>query len=264
MPSDEEGFAIDTRPQKRRRLDDEQNSPPSSADELAPTSQHVTPKPLPGNRKVRRDSETSSKDPGQGSPRPARGNSPDELEHAAAHDNEGERRASRAQSPGANGESEADSTNPKPDSTPLHQESHDESDSEHDLVAAPGAREHDDTNGDNEDTPRASRFYLHDGQQDSPKPGSSPVGSSPVPTPDMHDPTLQTHYKPIAILRGHKRAVSAVKFSPDGRMIASCCKPASPNPLPAPTDHFPSQPPTRPSRSGTSPAAPTCTPSQAT
>jgi COMPASS component SWD3 len=32
----------------------------------------------------------------------------------------------------------------------------------------------------------------------------------------------QLHYKPKLILRGHKRGVSSVKFSPDGKKIASC------------------------------------------
>jgi len=31
------------------------------------------------------------------------------------------------------------------------------------------------------------------------------------------------NYVPHMILRGHKRGVAAVKFSPDGRWIASCC-----------------------------------------
>ena len=31
-------------------------------------------------------------------------------------------------------------------------------------------------------------------------------------------------YKQRAVLRGHRRGVAAVKFSPDGRFIASCCK----------------------------------------
>jgi COMPASS component SWD3 len=32
----------------------------------------------------------------------------------------------------------------------------------------------------------------------------------------------ELHYKPALILRGHKRGVSGVKFSPDGKRIASC------------------------------------------
>lgn len=32
------------------------------------------------------------------------------------------------------------------------------------------------------------------------------------------------HYVPHMTLRGHKRHVAAVKFSPDGKWIASCCK----------------------------------------
>jgi COMPASS component SWD3 len=30
-------------------------------------------------------------------------------------------------------------------------------------------------------------------------------------------------YKEKMVLRGHKRGVAAVKFSPDGRLLASCC-----------------------------------------
>ncbi len=32
------------------------------------------------------------------------------------------------------------------------------------------------------------------------------------------------NYKPYMTLRGHKRGVAAVKYSPDGRWIASCCR----------------------------------------
>ncbi|PSN64379.1 WD40 repeat-like protein [Corynespora cassiicola Philippines] len=43
----------------------------------------------------------------------------------------------------------------------------------------------------------------------------SSESSPPPPKPG------QLHYKPTLILRGHKKGVSAVKFSPDGRWIAS-------------------------------------------
>lgn len=32
------------------------------------------------------------------------------------------------------------------------------------------------------------------------------------------------HYKPKLVLRGHRKGVAQVKFSPDGRWIASCCR----------------------------------------
>jgi COMPASS component SWD3 len=36
------------------------------------------------------------------------------------------------------------------------------------------------------------------------------------------DRPKELHYKPVLILKGHKRGVSSVKFSPDGERIASC------------------------------------------
>lgn len=96
--------------------------------------------------------------------------------------------------------------------------------------------------------------------------------SSPVPyqatLPDIEakqQPTGAVHYRPDLILRGHKRAVSAVKFSPDGNWIASCCK------LAPPSNHYPRslpstnpspshQPPTQPPASGPPTPAPPSTP----
>jgi WD40 repeat protein len=49
-------------------------------------------------------------------------------------------------------------------------------------------------------------------------------------TPDSATPKkrrierpTRLNYVPYMTLRGHKRGVAAVKFSPDGRWIASCC-----------------------------------------
>lgn len=39
------------------------------------------------------------------------------------------------------------------------------------------------------------------------------------------------NYMPYMTLRGHKRGVAAVKFSPDGKWIASCCKDNSTAPI---------------------------------
>ncbi|TAQ84979.1 hypothetical protein B7494_g6687 [Chlorociboria aeruginascens] len=46
--------------------------------------------------------------------------------------------------------------------------------------------------------------------------------SSPrVPSPPVHKP-LKLNYKPKFILKGHRKGVAQVRFSPDGRWIASC------------------------------------------
>lgn len=39
------------------------------------------------------------------------------------------------------------------------------------------------------------------------------------------------NYVPYMTLRGHKRGISTVKFSPDGKWIASCCKLGGPSRL---------------------------------
>jgi COMPASS component SWD3 len=86
-----------------------------------------------------------------------------------------------------------------------------------------------------------------------------------IATPPPEKPT-QLHFKPHLILRGHKKGVAAVKFSPDGRWIASCCE------LDAELKHawgfgilmrFCEQLRTRPSRYGTRKAESSCIRSKA-
>jgi COMPASS component SWD3 len=65
------------------------------------------------------------------------------------------------------------------------------------------------------DTPATQDGYLD--QASSPVPSHSTAQDI-----DLSTTTSTTHYKPQLILRGHKRAIAAVKFSPDGKWIASC------------------------------------------
>lgn len=44
-------------------------------------------------------------------------------------------------------------------------------------------------------------------------------------TPELPpEPVPQVQYRPTLVLKGHRNAVSQVKFSPDGKWIASCCE----------------------------------------
>jgi COMPASS component SWD3 len=41
---------------------------------------------------------------------------------------------------------------------------------------------------------------------------------------------LGVNYQPHMTLKGHKRGVAAVRFSPNGKWIASCCEQCAPSP----------------------------------
>ena len=56
----------------------------------------------------------------------------------------------------------------------------------------------------------------------------SPLNERDLETPRLFTPPRRkpayARYKQKLVLKGHRRGVAAVRFSPDGRMIASCCK----------------------------------------
>jgi WD40 repeat protein len=61
------------------------------------------------------------------------------------------------------------------------------------------------------------RESYYDGAQSPPNAGRDAYDAIGVKIP------TQLHYKISMTLEGHKKAVSAVQFSPDGTKIASCC-----------------------------------------
>lgn len=59
--------------------------------------------------------------------------------------------------------------------------------------------------------------------EDAERPVQRRTPSPPPPPPPPPKPE-RLYYRETLVLRGHQRGVAAVQFSPDGSMIASCCK----------------------------------------
>ena len=114
---------------------------------------------------------------------------------------------------------------PNQDDGPLHLQD-EPFDSQHDVIT----NIHESDGVDSQDDPDEKLPTLKKTRISHLAPDASSVqdsedtdqGSSPVPSPAPIAPP-RLHYKPRLILRGHKRAVAAVKYSPDGKWIASCC-----------------------------------------
>jgi COMPASS component SWD3 len=103
------------------------------------------------------------------------------------------------------------------------------------------SRKHSQVNGEREsDGSDAGRFYTpgrskstsrpprsttrsRSGEARSFRPSVSPSDPHGLESPRPERP-IELRYKQLYALRGHKKAISAVRFSPDGTKIASCCK----------------------------------------
>ena len=92
-------------------------------------------------------------------------------------------------------------------------------------------RDYNDT--DSEDSPdeldhTVHTFYRDSWSRSQRQSRDAPSNPSPMITPRIATPPRKeatfVPYKQKMVLRGHRRGVAAVRFSPDGRSIASCCE----------------------------------------
>lgn len=96
----------------------------------------------------------------------------------------------------------------------------------HDDECFEEAQMHLDNDGDD---PESRGHHLHD-HDDFTQPDHQqqpPTHDIPLPATASNSiaPALpQVRYRPHLILRGHQRGVSSVKFSPNGKWLASCCQ----------------------------------------
>lgn len=92
---------------------------------------------------------------------------------------------------------------------------------------SPQSSEENDNKPDTEPATDAENGYAFEDESD----GAERALDSNSQTPRDRDQTTDSrpagiHYKPYMTLKGHKRGVAAVRFSPNGKWIASCCEPS--------------------------------------
>ena len=91
------------------------------------------------------------------------------------------------------------------------------------------------TGTDSDDSPDELDHTVHTFYRDSRSRGRGPTTSASAPSREDSTHTVRPRSPPVKkktylpyrqklILKGHRKGVAAVKFSPDGRCIASCCK----------------------------------------
>ncbi|OJT11824.1 WD repeat-containing protein 5 -like protein [Trametes pubescens] len=75
---------------------------------------------------------------------------------------------------------------------------------------------------------RAGSSFTADAREPIPSTALSPPAQDssaqtpmPVPEPKPESP-YRPNYKPTLMLSGHSRSIASIKFSPDGKMLASC------------------------------------------
>jgi hypothetical protein len=95
----------------------------------------------------------------------------------------------------------------------------------HDYDSPPSSEEND-HRPDHETAPDADNGYAFEEESDTLDQPTASNSQTPRERDHQTDGSrpLGVHYKPYMTLRGHKRGVAAVRFSPNGKWIASCCE----------------------------------------
>ena len=88
---------------------------------------------------------------------------------------------------------------------------------------SPQSSDENDHNPDHDTPLDGENGYAFEEESDTADQPTASDSQTPREREDDSRP-LGVHYKPYMTLRGHKRGVAAVRFSPNGKWIASCCE----------------------------------------
>lgn len=91
---------------------------------------------------------------------------------------------------------------------------------------SPQSSDQNDHNPDHDTAEDGDNGYAFEEESDTADQPTASSSQTPRERDQQTDDSrpLGVNYKPYMTLRGHKRGVAAVRFSPNGKWIASCCE----------------------------------------